>query len=144
MPAPIHVTPTVVVPARALALRTVRSSGPGGQNVNKVASKVELRVDLEQVQGLDEGARRRLAEAAARRRGADGRLLVTSQRTRDQGRNLEDARNKVAVLVAGSLRAPKTRRPTRETQAARERRLAEKKRAGARKRERRAVGGETD
>jgi ribosome-associated protein len=144
MPGPIYVTPTVVVPARALTLRMVRSSGPGGQNVNKVASKVELRVDLEQVQGLDEAARRRLAEAAARRRDADGRLLVTSQRTRDQGRNLEDARNKVAVLVAGSLRAPKTRRPTRETRAARERRLAEKKRAGARKRERRAVGGETD
>jgi ribosome-associated protein len=144
MPAPIYVTPTVVVPARALTLRMVRSSGPGGQNVNKVASKVELRVDLEQVQGLDEAARRRLEEAAARRRDAEGRLLVTSQKTRDQGRNLEDARNKVAVLVAGSLRAPKTRRPTRQTRAARERRLAEKKRAGARKRERRAVGGETD
>jgi ribosome-associated protein len=144
MPAPIHVTPTVVVPARALTLRMVRSSGPGGQNVNKVASKVELRVDLEQVQGLDEGARRRLAEAASRRRDADGRLLVTSQRTRDQGRNLEDARNKVAAMVAGSLRAPKPRRPTHGTRAARERRLAEKKRAGARKRERRAGGGETD
>jgi len=144
MPAPIYVTSTVVVPARALTLRMVRSSGPGGQNVNKVASKVELRVDLEQVQGLDEAARRRLEEAAARRRDADGRLLVTSQKTRDQGRNLEDARNKGAVLVAGSLRAPKTRRPTRETQGARERRLAEKKRAGARKRERRAVGGEAD
>jgi ribosome-associated protein len=143
MPAPIHVTPTVVVPARALTLRMVRSSGPGGQNVNKVASKVELRVDLEQVQGLDEGARHRLAEATARRRDADGRLLVTSQKTRDQSRNLEDARNKVAALVAGSLRAPKPRRPTHGTRAARERRLAEKKRAGARKRERRTVG-ETD
>jgi ribosome-associated protein len=124
MPAPIHVTPTVVVPARALTLRMVRSSGPGGQNVNKVASKVELR--------------------ASRRRDADGRLLVTSQKTRDQGRNLEDARNKVAAMVAGSLRAPKPRRPTYGTRAARERRLAQKKRAGARKRERRAVGGETD
>ena len=144
MPAPIHVTPTVVVPARALTLRMVRSSGPGGQNVNKVASKVELRVDLDQVQGLDEGARSRLAEATARRRDAHGRLLVTSQKTRDQGRNLEDARNKVAFLVAGSLRAPKPRRPTRLTVAARERRLAEKKRAGTRKRDRRAVGGEAD
>ncbi|HXB56497.1 MAG TPA: alternative ribosome rescue aminoacyl-tRNA hydrolase ArfB [Vicinamibacteria bacterium] len=144
MPAPIHVTPTVVVPARAITLRMVRSSGPGGQNVNKVASKVELRVDLEQVQGLNEGARGRLTEAAARRRDADGRLLVTSQKTRDQGRNLEDARNKVAVLIEGSLRAPKPRRPTRKTHASRERRLAEKKRSGARKRERRTVGGEID
>src|SRR3954465_8780164 len=89
----------IVVPAAALSLHTTRSSGPGGQNVNKVASKVELRVDLARIEGLGEDARVRLAALADGRRDAEGRLLVTSQRTRDQHRNLEDAREKVRALV---------------------------------------------
>jgi ribosome-associated protein len=127
----------VFVPARALAWRSVRSSGPGGQNVNKVASKVELRVDLDAVVGLDAAARARLEALTARRRDASGRLLVTSQRTRDQGRNLEDAREKVRELVAQALRVPRRRRPTRPSRAAVERRLLHKRRRGALKRERR-------
>jgi ribosome-associated protein len=130
----------VFVPARAIVWRSVRSSGPGGQNVNKVASKVELRVDLDAVVGLDAPARARLEALSARRRDADGRLLVTSQRTRDQGRNLEDAREKVRQLVARALQAPRRRRPTRPSRAAAERRLLHKRRRGALKRERR--GGE--
>ena len=91
----IFVSGRVRVPAAALTVRAVRSSGPGGQNVNKVASKIELRVDLQRIEGLDEASRARLEAATALRRDAEGRLLVTSQRTRDQGRNLEDAREKV-------------------------------------------------
>jgi ribosome-associated protein len=134
----IRVTRGVRVPGSALTWRAVRSSGPGGQNVNKVASKVELRVRLEQIEGLDDAARARLRALAARRLDARGRLLLTSQRTRDQSRNLEDARERVRRLVARALVAPKRRRRTRPSAGAVEERLRDKRLRGARKRERRA------
>ena len=138
----IVVTPSVNVPPSGWSWRATRSSGPGGQNVNKVASRVEVRVDLEAVEGLAEQARTRLLAVARRRLDADGRLLVTSQATRDQGRNLEDALDKVRRLVAAALVAPRPRRPTRTTRTAELRRLDSKKRAGARKKDRRAVRDE--
>jgi ribosome-associated protein len=144
MAEPIVVTPGVVVPAAALSLHTSRSSGPGGQNVNKVASKVELRVDLDRIEGLPGEARTRLASLADGRLDAEGRLLVVSQRTRDQHRNLEDAREKVRALVRRAMVRPRTRRPTRVTAAAKARRLAEKKRRGAHKRGRGAVRPDED
>ena len=134
MSEPLRVSAEVVVPAEAIAFRAVRSSGPGGQNVNKVASKVELRVDAGRVSGLSAAARARLLSLAASRLDADGRLVVVSQKTRDQGRNLEDAREKLRVLVLRSLEAPRPRRATRPTKASRERRLAVKRRASDRKR----------
>ncbi len=137
MAKPIVVARGVVIPASALIVRTSRSSGPGGQNVNKVSSKIELRVDLSQVEGLDGAARARLAAVAQGRRDAEGRLLLTSQRTRDQRRNLEDAREKARALVARALVAPRVRRPTRVTAAARERRLEQKRRTAQVKRVRR-------
>jgi ribosome-associated protein len=125
---PIVIGAGVVVPASALMVRATRSSGPGGQNVNKVASRVELRVDLDRVEGLAEDAR--------------ARLLVTSQRTRDQHRNLEDARAKVRALLQRALIPPKRRRPTRVTAAARAARLARKRQRSETKRARGAVGTE--
>ena len=130
----IVVTDSVRVPASALTMRAVRASGPGGQNVNKVASKVDLRVDLDAIEGLAEAARARLRALAGHRLDAEGRLQVTSQSTRDQARNLEDAREKVRALVAAALREPKRRRPSRPTRAARERRIETKKRRGTTKR----------
>ena len=144
MAEPIHVRADVTVPPEALEVRAVRASGPGGQNVNKVASKVELRVDLGRVNGLDPLSLERLRRLAGRRVDRTGRLIVTSQRTRDQHRNLEDAREKVRALVHRALIRPRPRRPTRVTAAAKARRLAEKKRRGTHKRRRGAVRPDED
>jgi ribosome-associated protein len=144
MSEPIRIGGGVMVPAGALSWRAVRSSGPGGQNVNKVASKVELRVSLDRIHGLDPAARARLVALAAKRLDADGRLLVTSQRTRDQVRNLEDARGKVRRLIEKALREPKRRRPTVPSPAARDRRVRLKKQAADRKRARARIRAEED
>lgn len=119
--------PEVLLPDSAVEWKAVRASGPGGQNVNKVSSKVELRVDPGLIPGLNHGARTRLRALISSRLDAGGRILVTSQLTRDQGRNLEDAREKVRALVAQALIVPKTRRPTQPSRAARARRVDAKK-----------------
>jgi ribosome-associated protein len=123
----ITVSDTVRVPAAALSVRAVRASGPGGQNVNKVATKIDLRVDLDAIEGLPDAARARLAALARHRLDAEGRLVVTSQATRNQARNLEDARDKVRALIAAALVRPRPRTPTRPTGAAREQRLGAKR-----------------
>jgi len=138
MAQPIRIAKGVLVPEGAIEWRAVRSSGPGGQNVNKVASKIELRVDLGGVTGLSAPARARLRALAAGRLDAEGRLLVTSQRTRDQLRNLEDAREKAKKLVERALKLPRPRRLTQPSRAAVERRLRKKRERSAVKRVRQA------
>ena len=132
----LPVTGTVCVPAAAFQVKTVRSGGPGGQNVNKVASKVELRVDLGLIEGLDPASLDRLRAKVRNQLDAEGRWLVTSSKTRDQLLNLEDARAKVARGIEEALKAPILRMPTRPTRSSKRVRLTGKKKVGALKKDR--------
>ena len=116
----------VTIPAADLTVRAVRASGPGGQNVNKVSSKVELRFDVDGTQALDAAAKARLRALA--RVATGGELIITSQAQRDRAQNLEDARAKLAALVARALVVPRRRVATKPTAGSRRRRLESKER----------------
>jgi len=119
----VIVTDTLTIPASELVWTATRASGPGGQNVNKVATKVELRWDLPGSTALHPAAKDRLrALAGTQRLDADGKLVLLSQATRSQERNLADVCDKLADLVRRSLVPPKPRRKTRPTKASQERR----------------------
>ena len=140
----VPITDTIAIPDDELEWSFARSGGPGGQNVNKVSSKVDVRVDIAQIAGLTEAARARLLAAARSRIDADGMLRVISQRTRDQARNIEDALEKIRALIAAALVEPVPRRRTRPSRGAVEARLSEKRRTSDRKRTRRAAPGDGD
>jgi ribosome-associated protein len=120
----------------------IRASGPGGQNVNKVSSAVQLRFDLSGSRSLPENLRERLARLAGRRLTRDGVIVIIAQRYRTQERNRQDALDRLIALVRRAAEPPTPRRPTKPSRAAKERRLQAKARRAATKERRRAQPGE--
>jgi ribosome-associated protein len=133
---PLEINDAVSLPAKCLSWSASRASGPGGQNVNKVSSKVELRFDVDGCDVLNGETKDRLRTIARTMFDGDGQLLIVSQKTRDQPKNLEDAREKLKALVLRALVRPKKRRPTRPSRGAVARRLEDKSKAGRKKQER--------
>ncbi len=125
------------IPLREFQFTFARSSGPGGQNVNKLNTKALLRWPVVASPTLPEAVRRRLMEKHRRRVTGDGDLLITSQRFRDAGRNVADCLEKLRTMLAEAAVVPKRRRPTKPTRASRRRRLEAKSRQSQKKQQRR-------
>jgi len=123
----ITITPAISIAEEELEERFVLSSGPGGQNVNKVASAVELRLDVLHSPALADDVRARLIRLAGRRMTKDGVLVLHAGRFRDQQRNREDARARLIDLIRRAAVAPRARKATRPTRASKEKRLEQKK-----------------
>ena len=123
----IFVTPQISLDESELEEAFVRSPGPGGQNVNKVATAVQLRFPVAHTASLPEDVRQRLRALAGKRVGADGWLVISASRYRSQVRNREDARERLVELIRAAAQPPKPRKPTRPSKASKERRLQAKR-----------------
>lgn len=130
----IPVNDHLALDERELSETFIRASGPGGQNVNKVASAAQLRFDLHGSASLPEPVKARLAQLAGNRLTKDGVIVITARRFRSPERNREDARGRLVALVHRAMEPPKPRRKTRPSAAQREGRLASKARRSAAKR----------
>ena len=137
----LDIRPGVTIDGSELSESFARSSGPGGQNVNKVSTAVELRFSVALNQSLPVEARARLMIQQAGRVNKEGELVIFAQTHRSQERNRADARARLARMVLAALDAPKPRAPTRPTQASVARRLETKKRTSMAKRARSSSGG---
>lgn len=123
----LEVTPGLIIPDDELVERFVRASGAGGQNVNKVSTAVELRFDIVNSTALPEAVRERLLRKRDRRITDAGVLVIDAQRFRTQDRNRQDARERLAKIIAAALAVPKKRIATKPTRASRTRRLDAKR-----------------
>jgi ribosome-associated protein len=121
------ISPNIVIDDSELLERFVRSSGPGGQNVNKVSTAVELRFDIKQSPSLPEALRERLLARRDRRLTAEGVFVISAQRFRTQERNRDDARERLAGVIQAALHVPKKRLATKPSKGAKERRLTGKR-----------------
>jgi len=124
----IKVTRSIVIDEREIEERFIRAAGPGGQNVNKLASAVQLRFDVRRSPTLPEAVRMRLETLAGRRLTQSGVLVITAQRHRTQERNRKDALERLIALIQRAAEVPRSRRPTKPTLASRLRRLENKRR----------------
>jgi ribosome-associated protein len=124
----LEVTPSVAIPDTELSFAFVRASGPGGQNVNKVSSAVQLRFDMQGSTVLSDSVKSRLRALAGRRVTDDGAILIVARNQRSQEHNRREALERLAELVRRALVVPKTRKATKPTRASRERRLESKSR----------------
>jgi ribosome-associated protein len=134
--AKLKVTGSIVVDESEIEERFIQASGPGGQNVNKVATAVQLRFDVAGSRSLPQAVKARLATLAGRRLSADGILVIDARRHRTQERNRADARERLVELIARAAIPVVKRVPTRPTLASKRRRIEGKKRRSAIKRER--------
>jgi ribosome-associated protein len=133
----VEVGPSLTIPGSELSLAFARSGGPGGQNVNKVASKVELRWNVATSTALRADDRTWLLDKLASRLTSDGTLIITSTATRDQLKNRGDAVSKLVLIVSAALERPKPRRETKPSRASKRRRVADKRHNAETKRNRR-------
>jgi ribosome-associated protein len=138
----IRVTSSIAIDEREIREVFVRSSGPGGQNVNKVATAVQLRFDVRHSDSLHEDVRERLVRLAGRRITSEGVLIIEASRFRTQERNREDAMERLVALIRKAAQRPRPRRKTVPTVASERKRLEEKHRIAGIKRMRKPVGRE--
>lgn len=123
----LFITPSITIPREEFTFTFARAGGPGGQNVNKVSSKVVLRWQPATSPSLPEAVKARFLTQQRHRLTNDGDLLITSQRSRDQAKNIDDSLEKLRGLILEALHPPKPRRPTKPSRGSRERRLHAKK-----------------
>ncbi|HLY43999.1 MAG TPA: alternative ribosome rescue aminoacyl-tRNA hydrolase ArfB [Stellaceae bacterium] len=138
----IPISETIALDDAEIGESFIRASGPGGQNVNKVSSAVQLRFDVRRSPSLPEPVRQRLERLGGRRVSQDGVLVITAQRFRSQERNRQDALDRLVALVRRAASPPPPRRPTRPTAASRRRRLADKAQRARLKQQRAGVTDE--
>jgi ribosome-associated protein len=132
----IRITDDIFIGDEEIDLEFIRASGPGGQNVNKVASAVQLRFDVRNSPGLDDEVKKRLKLIAGRKMTKDGFLTITARRHRTQLKNREDAIARLVALINRALERPKSRKRTKPTAASQKRRLEDKRRKARLKRNR--------